>query len=198
MNRTVLTILVLVGLLVFGGVLGISAYNQLVAADEGVEQSWGDLQSQYQRRADLIPNLVATVQGAADFEQETLTAVIEARAKATSISIDGAALNDPSTMQAFANAQQELTGALSRLLVSVERYPQLTATTNFQDLQAQLEGTENRITVARRDYNAAVRGYNTRVRRFPTVLVASMTGFERRTPFEAAAGSDVAPSVSFD
>ena len=198
MNRTLLTILVLVGLLVFGGVISISAYNQLVAADEGVEQSWGDLQSQYQRRADLIPNLVATVQGAADFEQETLTAVIEARAKATSISIDGAALNDPSTMQAFANAQQELSGALSRLLVSVERYPQLTATTNFQDLQAQLEGTENRITVARRDYNAAVRGYNTRVRRFPTVLVASMTGFERRMPFEAAAGSDVAPSVSFD
>jgi LemA protein len=176
----------------------IPAYNGMVDQDEKVTQSWADVETQYQRRADLIPNLVNTVKGAADFEKETLDAVISARARATSINLSPGDLSDPSKIKSFMSAQNSLSGALGRLLVVSENYPQLRATESFQQLQDQLEGTENRINVARRDYNNAVRNYNTTIRRFPGSLVASLTGFERRTPFEAQAGAEKAPQVDFN
>lgn len=189
-----LVVLVLLGL---GGCAGVGSYNSLVESDETVEQAWANVETQYQRRADLIPNLVNTVRGAADFESETLEAVTSARAQATSINLSVDDLSDPAMLQRFQAAQSQLTGALSRLLAVSENYPQLRATEAFRDLQAQLEGTENRINTARRDYNEAVRTYNTQVRRFPTSIVASLTGFDRRTPFEAEAGAEQAPTVDF-
>lgn len=198
--RSTGTIVLVVILLVLGvaGCSSFGTYNDLVAQDETVERAWGDVQTQYQRRADLVPNLVSTVRGAADFEQETLQSVTEARARATSINLDADDLSDPQKLQQFQAAQTELSGALGRLLLVSENYPQLRATEAFRDLQAQLEGTENRITVARRDYNAAVQTYNTRVRQFPGSIVAGITGFDRRTPFEADAGAEQAPTVDFD
>ncbi|MEM1094530.1 MAG: LemA family protein [Bacteroidota bacterium] len=197
--RSTGTIVLVFILLVLGvaGCSGFGTYNDLVAQDETVERAWGDVQTQYQRRADLVPNLVATVRGAAEFEQETLQSVTEARARATSINLDADDLSDPQKLQQFQAAQTELSGALGRLLLVSENYPQLRATEAFRDLQAQLEGTENRITVARRDYNAAVQTYNTRVRQFPGSIVAGITGFDRRTPFEADAGAEQAPTVDF-
>lgn len=189
-----LVVLVLLGL---GGCAGVGSYNSLVESDETVEQAWANVETQYQRRADLIPNLVNTVRGAADFESETLEAVTSARAQATSINLSVDDLSDPAMLQRFQAAQSQLTGALSRLLAVSENYPQLRATEAFRDLQAQLEGTENRINTARRDYNEAVRTYNTQVRRFPTSIIASLTGFDRRTPFEAEAGAEQAPTVDF-
>ncbi len=189
-----LIILLLVG---FAGCAGCNTYNSLVTQDENVEAVWANVETQYQRRADLIPNLVNTVKGAAEFERETLESVTNARANATSIKLTADDLTDPAKMQAFQQAQSQLTGALSRLLAVAENYPQLQATQAFRDLQAQLEGTENRITVARRDYNGAVQSFNTQVRRFPTNILAGMFGFDRRTPFEADAGSDQAPTVEF-
>ena len=198
MRSTGAIILIVILLLVgFAGCAGCSSYNNLVAQDERVEQAWADVETQYQRRADLIPNLVNTVRGAADFEQETLQSVVEARARATSINLEPGDLDDPERIRQFQQAQDELTGALGRLLVVAENYPQLRATEAFRDLQAQLEGTENRINVARRDYNAAVATYNTEVRRFPTALIAGIAGFDRRTPFEAEAGAAEAPEVVF-
>ncbi len=193
------TIILLVALLVvlFGGCMGCNAYNGMVGSQETVEASWANVETQYQRRADLIPNLVATVRGAADFEQETLQAVTQARAEATSIQLNVDDLEDPARLRAFEAAQSRLSGALGRLLAVSENYPQLRATEAFRDLQAQLEGTENRITVARRDYNESVRGYNTQIRRFPAAIFAAMFGFERRTPFEAEAGAEEAPTVDF-
>ncbi len=176
----------------------IPAYNGLVDRDENVTRSWADVETQYQRRADLIPNLVNTVKGAADFEKETLDAVISARARATSVTVSPGDLSDPSKMEAFMSAQNSLSGALGRLLVVSENYPTLQATESFRQLQDQLEGTENRINVARRDYNDAVQNYNSKVRRFPGSLVASFAGFERRTPFEAQAGAEKAPQVDFN
>lgn len=192
-----IVLLVVLLLVAFAGCAGCNTYNALVAQDERVEQAWGDVETQYQRRADLVPNLVSTVRGAADFEQETLQAVVEARARATSINVDASDLDNPEAIRRFQAAQAELSGALGRLLAVAENYPQLRATEAFRDLQVQLEGTENRITVARRDYNAAVRDYNTRVRRFPTSIVAGVTGFDRRTPFEADPGAERAPEVVF-
>jgi LemA protein len=197
-SKGAITLVILVVLLGFVGCGATSSYNTLVQSDEQVKQSWANLQAQYQRRADLIPNLVETVQGAADFEQETLQSVTEARAKATSIQVSAEDLNDPQKIQQFQQAQSALGQSLGRLLAVSENYPQLQATQAFSDLQAQLEGTENRITVARRDYNAAVRQYNTKVRSFPTVLFAGMMGFPPKTPFEAEAGAEDAPDVSFD
>lgn len=196
-SKGTIAVLVVVLLVLFAGCAGCSTYNSLVASEERVEQVWGDVETQYQRRADLVPNLVNTVRGAADFEQETLESVTEARARATSINLDADDLDDPAAMRAFQEAQSELSGALSRLLAVSENYPQLRATEAFRDLQAQLEGTENRITVARRDYNESVRQYNTEVRRFPTSIFAGVFGFDRRTPFEADEGTEVAPEVDF-
>ena len=172
------------------------AYNNMVTYDESTNEKWAAVQSSYQRRADLIPNLVSTVKGYADFEQETLTKVIEARAKATSITIDPSNTS-PEQFAQFQQAQDQLSGALSRLLVTVERYPDLKANKNFLELQAELSGTENRINVARNDYNTAVKAYNTYVRKFPQNMIAGMFGFEKRSMFEAAQGSDVVPTVEF-
>jgi len=197
-SKGAITLVVLVVLLGFVGCGATNSYNGLVQSDEQVKQAWGNLQAQYQRRADLIPNLVETVQGAADFEKETLQSVTEARAKATSIQVSPEDLNDPQKIQQFQQAQSALGQSLGRLLAVSENYPKLQATQAFSDLQAQLEGTENRITVARRDYNAAVRQYNTQVRSFPTVIFAGLMGFPPKTPFEAETGAEQAPDVSFD
>ena len=175
-----------------------SGINNIPTYDERVTAAWAQVENQYQRRADLIPNLVETVQGAADFEKETLQSVTEARAKATSVQVSAEDLNDPQKLQQFQKAQSALGQSLGRLLAVSENYPKLQATQAFSDLQAQLEGTENRITVARRDYNQAVQQYNTQVRTFPTVLFAGLMGFQPRTAFEAETGADQAPDVSFD
>lgn len=196
-SKGAITLVVLVVVLGFVGCGATSSYNSLVQSDEQVQQAWANLQAAYQRRADLIPNLVETVKGAADFEQETLQSVTEARAKATSIQVSAEDLDNPQRLQQFQEAQSALGKSLGRLLAVSENYPELRATQNFSDLQAQLEGTENRITVARRDYNNAVRKYNTQVRSFPTLIFASLMGFEPKTPFEAETGADQAPDVDF-
>ena len=188
-------IVVLVAILLLGG-CGCSGYNNMVKLDQDVKGKWGNVQSEYQRRSDLIPNLVNTVKGAANFEQETLTKVIEARAKATQTTIDPANLT-PENIQKFQQAQGELSGALSRLLVTVEKYPELKANANFTALQAQLEGTENRIKVARNDFNTSVQGYNTAVKTFPNNIFANMFGFKEKCYFAADPGSDKTPTVDF-
>jgi LemA protein len=175
---------------------GVGGYNRLVGLEEGASEAWAQVENAYQRRADLIPNLVETVQGAADFEQETLTRVVDARARVGQVRIDG--LPDAGQLQQFQQAQGELSSALSRLLVVVERYPQLTATQAFRDLQVQLEGTENRIALERRRFSEVVRAYNTERRSFPTVLVARWMGFEERPYFEAVEGAETVPRVQFD
>src|SRR5690606_13281434 len=172
-------------------------YNSMVQQDENVTEKWNNVQSDYQRRADLIPNLVNTVKGAANFEQETLTRVIEARAKATSVQINSAEELTPEKLQQFQAAQGELNSALSRLLVTVEQYPELKANQNFLDLQAQLEGTENRIKVSRNEFNGAVRQYNTTIRQFPNNIFAGMFGFQKREGFTAEEGAERAPTVEF-
>ena len=196
-SKGAITLVVLVVVLGFVGCGATSSYNSLVQSDEQVQQAWANVQATYQRRADLIPNLVETVKGAADFEQETLTAVTEARAKATSIQVTPEDLENPQQLQQYQQAQSALGQSLGRLLAVSENYPQLQATQSFSDLQAQLEGTENRITVARRDYNNAVRQYNTQVRSFPTVLFASLMGFDQKASFEAEQGAEQAPDVNF-
>lgn len=179
-------------------IYGISVNNGFVTAEESVESAWAQVENQYQRRADLIPNLVNTVQSAADFEQETLQSVIEARSRATSITLQANELNDPAKIQQFQAAQEELSGALSRLLVSVERYPELKANANFRDLQAQLEGTENRIATERKRFNDTARQYNTEIRKFPGSLIASISGFDRKAYFEANEGAEQPPIVDFE
>lgn len=171
-------------------------YNSLVKLDEDVKTKWGAVEAQYQRRADLIPNLVNTVKGAAKFEESTLTAVIEARSKASQITIDPDKLTEEN-MQKYQQAQGQITQALGRLMVLTENYPQLKATDQFRDLSAQLEGTENRITVARTDYNNSVQTYNTKVRSFPNNLTAGLFGFSQKAAFKADAGAQNAPKVEF-
>ena len=173
-------------------------YNKLQGLDEEVKAAWSEVQNQYQRRADLIPNLVSTVKGASNFEQDTLTKVIEARSKATAIKVDANTLNNPEAFRKFEQAQGELTSALSRLLVVVERYPDLKANQNYRDLQAQLEGTENRIAVARKRYIEKVAEYNKGVRFFPTNLTAKyLLHLELRPTFTAAEGAAKPPEVRF-
>ena len=188
--------IIIIAVAVIAVIWGISSYNGLVSMDEGVQTKWADVETQYQRRADLIPNLVNTVKGYAAHESETLQAVVDARAKATSVNID------PSNMSAeqianFQKAQDGVSSALSRLLVTVEKYPDLKANENFKELQAQLEGTENRISVARRDYNESARKYNTTLRSFPKNILAGIFGFEKKAYFEAQEGSEQAPTVQF-
>lgn len=193
-----LGVVVVLGFLLYSFFSG--NYNKLVGLDEGVKQSWAEVQNNYQRRADLIPNLVATVKGAADFERETLESVIEARANATrpEINVDtDKLLNDPQAFQRFQQAQDNLTSALSRLLVVVERYPELKANQNYLDLQTQLEGTENRITTARRRFNETVQGFNSTARTFPTNIIAGIFGFSQKPYFEASAEAQQAPKVDF-
>jgi LemA protein len=174
---------------------GCGPYNRLVALEEAVDTSWSQVENVYQRRADLIPNLVETVKGAAEFEQETFTAVAEARSKVNQIDIQG--VPDAAQLQQFQAAQDELSSALSRLLVTVERYPELGATQAFRDLQAQLEGTENRIAVERKRFNEAVQAYNTARRQVPTNLYAMAFGFEEKAYFAASPGAEEAPKVEF-
>jgi LemA protein len=186
----------LILLAVFLPFLSGCGYNTLVNQDETVSQMWAQVENAYQRRADLIPNLVNTVKGYADFEQETLTQVIEARSKATGININAEELT-PEAIQNVQAAQEQLSSALSRLMVVVERYPELKANQNFLELQAQLEGTENRIAFERKKFNDAVAEYNRSVRRFPRNIVAAIFGFDRKGYFEAEEGSQRAPEVQF-
>ena len=196
MNRKWLILGIIVGIVVIVVMVFAGAYNGLVAQRETVTTAFSKVQSQYQRRADLIPNLVNTVKGAANFEQTTLTKVTEARAKATSIQLDPSKAT-PEQIQQYQQAQGEVSSALSRLLAVSENYPQLQATQAFRDLQVQLEGTENRIAVARNDYNDAARPYNTRLQTFPTNIIAGMFGFQQKPYFEADKGSEKAPTVDF-
>ncbi|MCA0228093.1 LemA family protein [Patescibacteria group bacterium] len=172
-------------------------YNSLVQQRETVVTSFGNLQTQYQRRADLIPNLVNTVKGSSNFEQETLNQVVSARAKATGISVD-ASTATPEQMQSYIDAQNGVTSSLSKLLAVVESYPDIKSTAAYQDLMSQLEGTENRIQVARSDFNNTARPYNARLQTFPTNLIAGLFGFTQRPYFQAVAGSEAAPTVQFD
>lgn len=174
----------------------VSSYNQLINNDEAVTKAWANVESQYQRRADLIPNLVNTVKGYAQHESQTLEDVVAARAKATSIQIDPSNIT-PEQLQQFQQAQNQVGSALGKLLAVAESYPDLKANENFLQLQAQLEGTENRIQKSRTEYNEAVRNYNLRVRRFPGNIVASIFGFDTKTPFQSEAGSEKAPTVAF-
>ncbi len=196
MKKSLVSILVVIGIILVLVMWGISRYNRLVSLEEGVTGTWSQVENVYQRRADLIPNLVNTVKGYADFEQTTLTQVIEARSKATGVNINAENL-DQSSIQQFQQAQEGLSSALSRLMVVVERYPDLKANQNFMDLQSQLEGTENRITVERRNFNTAAQGYNAQIRRFPNNIFAGMFGFERKAYFEAEQGAEQAPEVKF-
>ena len=173
--------------------------NSVPTAEENVNAKWGQVQAEYQRRADLVPNLVATVKGYAQQEKSVLTQVTEARAKATSIQLNAGDLDDPAKVQAFANAQSQLSGSLGRLLATFENYPDLKSNQNFLTLQAQLEGTENSILVARKDYNEAVQAYNTRIRTFPDAIGAKIFyGAKPKVPFEASAAAQEAPKVDFN
>jgi LemA protein len=194
-SRNLILIVVVVFILILGG-CGCSGYNSMVNLDENVKAKWGNVQSDYQRRTDLIPNLVNTVKGAANFEQETLVKVQEARSKATSVQVDASNLT-PEKIAEFQQAQAGVTSALGRLLAVAENYPDLKATKNFQDLQVQLEGTENRIKVSRNDFNTAVQDYNSTVRRFPNNIFAGMFNFKVKDGFKADPGSEKAPEVKF-
>jgi len=196
MNKTLLIILGVIVLLILGAV---GTYNGLVGNSQAVDASWAQVQNVYQRRADLIPNLVQTVQGAAKFEKSTIVQVTEARASVGKVQINqNQAPTDPAQLAQFQQAQGQLGSALSRLLVVAENYPDLKATANFRDLQAQLEGTENRISVERGRFNSAVQAYNTKIRTFPTVLFAGMLGFQQKPYFQATAGAETPPAVKFD
>ncbi len=187
-------IIVIVVFIIYKSFTG--TYNNMVGMEETVSQQWAQVENVYQRRLDLIPNLVNTVKGYADFEKETLTGVIEARSKATQVTIDPTNLT-PAAMQQFQGAQDGLSSALSRLMVVVERYPDLKANQNFLELQAQLEGTENRIAVERKKFNESVQGFNTYIRKFPNTLYAGMFDFEKKGYFEASAGAEQVPEVTF-
>jgi len=190
-------VLVIIGVLIlFVAFSGCSGYNNLVKLDEDVKTKWNQVETQYQRRSDLIPNLVSTVKGAAKFEQSTLTQVIEARSKATQVTVDPTKLT-AENIGKFQAAQGEVSQALGRLMVLTENYPQLRATQQFSDLSAQLEGTENRIATARRDFNESVQTFNTKVRSFPNNLTAGMFGFSAKAGFKAEAGAEKAPKVQF-
>ena len=196
MNSKNLTLIVILAAVLILGGCGCGSYNSLVQQDESVKNSWNKVQSDYQRRADLIPNLVNNVKGEANFEQTTLTNVINARASATQIRVDPDDLT-PEKVQQFQAAQGQLSQSLGRLLAVAEAYPNLRANDAFRGLQAQLEGTENRIKTARNDFNDAVQTYNTQVRRFPTNIFAGIMGFKQRQGFAAEAGSQRAPEVKF-
>ncbi len=186
----------LIVLIAASSLLSSCGYNSMVTKEENVKSAWSQVENQYQRRMDLIPNLVSTVQGYADFEQETLTKVVEARANATSMKVDANNLSEDEIAK-FQKNQDALSGALSRLLVVVERYPDLKANQNFRDLQVQLEGTENRIATERMNFNNAVRDYNAFIRRFPNNITASIFGFQTKGYFEAKEGADEVPTVEF-
>ena len=194
MNKTVWIVLGVIALVIFWGV---GSRNSMATSDQDVKAKWANVQSAYQRRADLIPNLVKTVQGVANFEKSTLTAVIEARASATQMKLDSKDLS-PENLQKYQAAQSTLGGALSRLMVVAENYPQLKATENFSELQAQLEGTENRINVERDRFNDAANIYDKKIKSFPSVIFAKLFGFGEIARFKSDAGAEKAPKVNFD
>ena len=196
MSTRNIVLIVIGGLILLLGGCGCSGYNGLVQTDQNVKGKWANVESDYQRRSDLIPNLVNTVKGAADFEKTTLEAVVNARAQATQTKIDVTNLS-PEKVAEFQKAQSQLSGAIGRLLVTMEKYPELKATDAFRDLQAQLEGTENRIKVSRNDFNSAVQEYNTSVKKFPMVLFSGIFGFKEKGFFAAEAGAEKAPTVDF-
>ncbi|MBX7044731.1 MAG: LemA family protein [Ignavibacteria bacterium] len=185
-------------LLVFSVTFYGCGYNTLVEQSEKVNSAWGQVENQYQRRADLIPNLVSTVKGSADFEKSTLTEITDARSKVGSIQIKAEDLDDPEKFQKYQEAQDKLSSALSRLLVVSENYPQLRSNENFQQLQSQLEGTENRIAVERKKFNDAVQEYNTTVKSFPSIIGAKIFGYKEKSYFKSAPGTEKAPDVKFD
>ena len=188
--------IILIAVIAIAAIWGISAYNGLVKMDESVSTAWSNVENQYQRRTDLIPNLVNTVKGYASHEKETFEAVVSARSKATQMTVDADNLT-PEKLQEYQKAQGEIGAALGRLLAITENYPELKANENFKELQAQLEGTENRISVERRNFNEVARSYNTAIRTFPKSLLAGMFGFEKRPYFEAEEGANKAPEVKF-
>jgi LemA protein len=196
MKKTWITIGIVAVLAIILYSVTIGSYNSMVEKDEAVSGAWSQVENVYQRRADLIPNLVETVKGYAAHEKEVLTGVVEARSKATSVNIDPSKL-DAESIKKFQSAQEGLSSALSRLMVVVERYPDLKANQNFLQLQSQLEGTENRITVERQKFNNTAKDYNTFIRKFPKNIIAGMFGFEKRSYFEAESGSEKAPQVKF-
>ena len=196
LSKGLIALLVIAGVLVIIGLWAKSSYNKMVKMEEGVTSAWSNVETQYQRRADLIDNLVATVKGYAKHEQGTLEGVVNARAKATAITIDPANISAEKLAE-FQNAQGDLTNALGKLLMIQEQYPDLKANQNFLELQAQLEGTENRITVARQKFNEAAQMFNTQIRLFPRNMIAGLFGFERKAYFEAQEGAESAPKVEF-
>ena len=202
MKKLIIILGVVVALAILGLVLILLAgggYNHLVKLQQAVDSQWAQVQNVYQRRTDLVPNLVATVSGAANFEKSTLADIVQARASVGQVKVNAnSAPTDPAQLAAYEQAQGQLSSALSRLLVVVENYPNLKATEGFQDLQAQLEGTENRIAVERRDFNTAVQNYNTAIKSFPAVFYAGMFGFQPKPYFSATPGSDTPPKVQFD
>ena len=196
MKKGLITLIV-VGVVLLGGFIWIkNAYNNMVVSDENVQAAWAQVENVYQRRADLIPNLVATVKGYAEHESETLESVVSARAKATQVTVDPTDIT-PEAISQFNAAQGELSTALGRLLLIQENYPDLKANQNFLELQAQLEGTENRIATERMKFNEAAKAFNTDIRKFPDNIIASMFGFEKKAYFEAQAGTETAPKVEF-
>ncbi len=186
---------VILGIIVVILFWGCGAYNNLIGVDQQVKTKWGNVETNYQRRTDLYNSVIKTIEGSANFEKSTLTEVVQARAKATSINVD---INDPASLQAYQNAQAGLQSSFGKLLAVVERYPDLKTTTAFQGFQTQIEGTENRINVARQDYNAAVQDYNLRVKRFPNNIFAGMFGFHEKAFYKANPGSENPPNVNFD
>lgn len=196
MKKLVIVLSVLIGIIVICVIWSVTSYNRLVNMDENVSGQWANVETQYQRRADLIPNLVNTVKGYASHESETLEAVVNARSKATQITIDASDLT-PAKLAEYQKAQGAVSSALGKLLAIQENYPDLKANQNFLELQAQLEGTENRINVARTNFNNSAQGYNAAIRRFPNNIFAGMFGFDKRAYFEAAEGASAAPQVVF-
>lgn len=197
MKKTITTVIIVVAVILALLAIMITPYNTMVNKDEGCSNAWANVENAYQRRADLIPNLVKSVQGAANYEKGTLEAVINARSKATSVQVNTEKLDENSIAQ-FQKAQDELSSALSRLMVVVERYPELKANQNFLELQAQLEGTENRIAVERNKFNDVVKEYNTYIRKFPNNIIAGIIGFDKKGYFQASEGADKAPEVEFN
>lgn len=188
-------LLILVGILVILGFWGCNGYNGLVTADQDVKKVWSNVEANYQRRTDLYSSIIKTVEASANFEKSTLQAVVEARAKATSVTVD---INDPASLEAYQKAQANLQGSFSKLIASFEAYPDLKTTQAFRDFQTQIEGTENRINVARQDYNKSIEGYNLQVKRFPKSLLAGIFGFKEKPFYKADAGSEKNPDIKFD
>lgn len=197
MKKSTIILLAVLGVIVLLVMWGVGTYNRLYTLNQSVESAWGQVENQYQRRADLIPNLVNTVKGFASQEERVLTGVVEARAKATSIQVTKEVLEDPNAFAKFQAAQDQFSSAISRLMAVAENYPVLKSNENFLDLQKQLEGTENRITVARNRYNEEVRDYNISRGRFPGVLIANVAGFREKAYFKAKEGADTPPPVNF-